>query len=294
MSWLLKYEGYPPSVVAALLLHGALLWFLLPSEFKPDEMMNIERPQSISAMTANANPQQQRRIEQLENQRRSSEAEQQRAARERAAEEARQREAREAQQRAAREEEQKAQQARQQQATREAEQKAVQEAQQKATQEAQQRAAREAEQKAAQEAQQRAAREAEQKAAAEAQQRAAAEAQAEAERQAAAQAASQSAEANVVSQYSAIIYEAVRQNWTLPPSSRNGMTVVVRLQLVPTGEIVDRAIIQSSGDDAFDRAALQAVDRADSFPELRDLPYSTFQTNFRSFNLLFRPEDLLL
>lgn len=283
MSWLLKFEGYPPSVIVALLLHGALLYFLLPSQFEPDEMMNLERPQSISAMTANANPQQLRRIEQLENQRRSTEAEQQKAVRERAAEEARQREA---QQRAAREEEQKTQQARQQQAAREAEQKAATEAQQRAT--------REAEQKATQEAQQRVAREAEQKAAAEAQQRAVAEARAETERQAAAQAASQSAEANLVSQYSAIIYEAVRQNWTLPPSARNGMTAIVRIQLVPTGEVVDRTIIQSSGDDAFDRAALQAVDRADSFPELQDMPYATFQSNFRSFNLLFRPEDLLL
>ena len=71
------------------------------------------------------------------------------------------------------------------------------------------------------------------------------------------------------------------------------MSAVVRLQLVPTGEMVAVNIVQPSGDDVFDRSVLQAVERADRFPELQDLDNAVFERNFRTFTLVFRPEDLL-
>ena len=71
------------------------------------------------------------------------------------------------------------------------------------------------------------------------------------------------------------------------------MSAMVRLQLVPTGEMVAVNIVQSSGNDVFDRSVLQAVERADRFPELQDLDNAVFERNFRTFTLVFRPEDLL-
>ncbi|MEX2365635.1 MAG: cell envelope integrity protein TolA, partial [Pseudohongiellaceae bacterium] len=119
--------------------------------------------------------------------------------------------------------------------------------------------------------------------------------QAESARQEAAQRqAEQSAlEDQSIQSYTAIIHDAVSQNWSVPPSARNGMTVVLQIQLVPTGEVVAVNVLQSSGDAVFDRSAEQAVNKADRFPEIQNMPISLFEREFRTFNLVFRPEDLL-
>ena len=110
---------------------------------------------------------------------------------------------------------------------------------------------------------------------------------------AAAQSQALSAENQLIAQYTAIIHDVVSSNWSQPPSTRNGMQVLINIKVVPTGEIVSSVIVKSSGDEIFDRSALQAVDKAGSFPELRDLPIAVFERNFRDFNLLFSPEGLL-
>jgi len=92
--------------------------------------------------------------------------------------------------------------------------------------------------------------------------------------------------------YAALIRETVSGYWSTPPSARNGMQVLLELQLVPTGEVVSVRILESSGDQAFDRSATNAVEKAGSFPELKNLPAREFEKNFRRFRLLFRPEDL--
>lgn len=92
--------------------------------------------------------------------------------------------------------------------------------------------------------------------------------------------------------YAALIRDTVTNYWSRPPSARNGMEVVLSIQLVPTGEIVSVAVQRSSGSTAFDRSAINAVEKAGSFPELRNLPNGEFEKTFRRFQLLFRPEDL--
>ena len=82
------------------------------------------------------------------------------------------------------------------------------------------------------------------------------------------------------------------QNWSRPPSARNGMEALLQIQLIPTGEIVSVTILKSSGNSAFDSSAVNAVNKAAAFPELRQLPNSEFERTFRRFRLLFRPEDL--
>lgn len=82
------------------------------------------------------------------------------------------------------------------------------------------------------------------------------------------------------------------RNWSRPPSARNGMEVLLRVFLVPTGELVEVVIEDSSGNDVFDRSALLAVERAEPF----DVPGdpTQFERYFRQFTVLFRPEDLRL
>ena len=111
----------------------------------------------------------------------------------------------------------------------------------------------------------------------------AAEAQAEAAR----------TEFELVQSATAIIQQAVQQVWNRPPSARNGMRAILQIQMLPTGELLDVRITQTSGDAAFDRASENAVYSAAPFTELRDLPINIFNANFRTLSLIFQPEDLL-
>lgn len=91
--------------------------------------------------------------------------------------------------------------------------------------------------------------------------------------------------------YRAGIYQRIVDNWSRPPSARNGMEVELRVELVPTGDVVAVTILRSSGNTAFDQSAEAAVRKARRF----EVPKESrlFEQRFRRFNLLFRPEDLL-
>lgn len=120
------------------------------------------------------------------------------------------------------------------------------------------------------------------------QQQALKEAQARAEAEQARQALAQ----QLVASASDVIRSGVQSQWRRPPSARNGMVVGVRIHLLPTGEVDDAYVIKSSGDDAFDRSAVNAVLRAERFPELQNIDPVVFDRNLRQISLEFRPEDL--
>ena len=90
----------------------------------------------------------------------------------------------------------------------------------------------------------------------------------------------------------AIIRQAVVGRWARPPSARNGMVAVLEIALVPTGDVVGVSVLTSSGDNAFDRSALNAVERVGRFPEVKQLDRALFERDFRRFQLIFRPDDL--
>jgi colicin import membrane protein len=92
--------------------------------------------------------------------------------------------------------------------------------------------------------------------------------------------------------YTALIQQTVINYWSRPPSARNGMEAELSIQLIPTGEVVSVTVVRSSGNSAFDRSAVNAVEKAGNFPELQNLPSGEFERTFRRFNLVFRPEDL--
>jgi TonB family protein len=114
-----------------------------------------------------------------------------------------------------------------------------------------------------------------------------AEAMLDEEREQAAQTADQ-----IAASYAAHIQQTVVNYWSRPPSARNGMEVLLAIQLIPTGEVVSVNVLNSSGSAAFDRSAVNAVEKAGEFPQLQNLPPREFEKTFRRFRLLFRPEDL--
>ncbi len=82
----------------------------------------------------------------------------------------------------------------------------------------------------------------------------------------------------------------VEKHWSRPPSARNGMQATLLINLVPSGDVVGVSVLTSSGDPAFDRSALAAVNKAERFVVPEDS--SLFETYFRRFQLRFEPEDL--
>jgi TonB family protein len=92
--------------------------------------------------------------------------------------------------------------------------------------------------------------------------------------------------------YEEAIAMAIEDNWSRPPSARRDMQVVLRIQLIPTGEVVGVSVLKSSGDQAFDRSAINAVNKAGKFPEVAAAPPQVFESRLRSLQLVFRPEDL--
>ncbi len=92
--------------------------------------------------------------------------------------------------------------------------------------------------------------------------------------------------------YVAQMQREIVQNWSRPPSARNGMLCLLRVRLIPTGEVIDVKVEESSGNDAFDRSAILAVKKAGRFIVPSDT--RLFERDFREFTVRFRPDDLRL
>jgi colicin import membrane protein len=268
MAILLKFEGYPPALIISVALHACLLVFIFGRSVTPSDYVTIEDPVVVATTAVDVNPQRLRRIERIQEeqaiadrQRQEQEARARREQEERARQERVAQEQREARERTEAERLRQAELERQRLANAEADR-------QRQTEEARRRSAEEERQRDQQRlAQEQAARDAQ---------------------------ASQAANENgVVAEYAALIKRIISQNWQIPPSARNGMTAIVELRLVPTGEVVGISVIDSSGDAVFDRSVMQAVERAGRFPELQGMDNTLFERNFRRFTLVFRPEDLL-
>lgn len=271
MALLLKHEGYPPAVAAAIFLHGLLIYIIFYNPVLSRELVDLDEPVYINAITAEDNPQRLRRLQEIELQREREAA----AQRQREQEAANQRE----------------EEARQQEAQREADRI---EQQRRERELAQRQEEAEAEAESRRQEQQRIDEEnlARERQAESARQQELAR-QAELERQQVLASQQAAADARAVDTYVAIINNTVASNWDIPPSARNGMTAVLAIRLVPTGEVISVNVVQSSGNAAFDRSVEQAVRRAERFPELQDMSTTLFETTFRNLTITFRPEDLL-
>ncbi len=104
--------------------------------------------------------------------------------------------------------------------------------------------------------------------------------------------AAQQAEADAVAvaSYQDANRRLVARYWSRPPNARSGMEVTVQIQLVPGGEVIDVLVLQSSGNAAFDRSAINAIRSAARLPVPED--QRLFDKSFRRFKMRFRPEDL--
>jgi colicin import membrane protein len=100
-------------------------------------------------------------------------------------------------------------------------------------------------------------------------------------------------DANVIS-YNELLARRVGENFNPPPSARLGMVSVFIIDMLPNGQVVGVNLSKSSGNDAFDRAAEQAIKRVERFVEIKDIPIDVFERYFRRFTFTFDPKDLRL
>lgn len=272
------YNGYPLSFVVALTFHGLLLALLVYFQgIDRTDTLELVQPTVIKALFIDENPQvrnERQRLERREQQQLASERERQREEAARQAEAERLQQERNQAQERQQEQERSALLERQEQ-DRLRNERAEQLDKERQQQEADQRRQRELAEAESQ-AQERERLRQQQQAASEA---------------VALQAAR--TEFELVQSGTALIQQIVQENWSRPPSARNGMRAVIQIRMLPTGELVNATITQSSGDAAFDRSAENAVYRAAPFRELQTLPINVFNANFRVLSLIFQPEDLL-
>jgi colicin import membrane protein len=194
-----------------------------------------------------------------------------------------------AKQKAEAEAKKKAEQAAKEKAALEAKQKNEAEQKRKAA-EAKKQAAAEAEKKRkTAEAKAKAEAEAKKKAEAEAARKreAAARAEAEAALQAQLQAEQELARAkSALSEFIPYIQDKVQRNWLRPPGSPQGLTCLVKVRLIPGGEVASVNVMRSSGDPVFDRSVESAVLKASPLPLPSD---ATLFNHFREINFNFDP-----
>lgn len=94
---------------------------------------------------------------------------------------------------------------------------------------------------------------------------------------------------SLIDDIAAQIEAKISEAWRYPPSARPDMRTVVRINLVPTGEVVSVSIVKSSGNEAVDRSVIAAVKRAQPLPVTKNA--RLFEQEFRYVTMGFSPKD---
>ena len=89
--------------------------------------------------------------------------------------------------------------------------------------------------------------------------------------------------------YSSLIIKSIQSAWRKPINIQDGLVCDLRLSINKNGRIVNVNLIRSSGNLRFDNSALKAVQRDETFSFFKDIPYSLYNTNFKSVVITFNP-----
>jgi colicin import membrane protein len=69
-----------------------------------------------------------------------------------------------------------------------------------------------------------------------------------------------------IDKYMNAIEAKVYRKWTKPPSISSGLESVLKVKLIPTGDVIDIQLEKSSGDPVFDKSVIAAVKKASPLP----------------------------
>ncbi len=92
--------------------------------------------------------------------------------------------------------------------------------------------------------------------------------------------------AKAVASYRDLIKQKVERNWIQPPGEIAGLNCVVRVRIMPGGDVIDAQVIQSSGNAVFDRSVERATRKAAPLPLPDDPRLASY---FRILEFVFGP-----
>lgn len=101
---------------------------------------------------------------------------------------------------------------------------------------------------------------------------------------------SKESEQNQVELYGSIIIKSIQSAWRKPINIQDGLVCDLRLSINKNGRITNVNLIRSSGNLRFDNSALKAVQRVETFSFFKDIPYSLYNSNFKSLVITFNPK----
>ena len=99
-------------------------------------------------------------------------------------------------------------------------------------------------------------------------------------------------EQEAINSYIGQIRTLIQSVWRFPPSAQHEEVVLLRIYMVPTGEVTEVQLVESSGNKALDRSAEQAVWKVAQFPVPDDAVL--FEKQFRKLLIKLKPENARL
>ena len=85
-----------------------------------------------------------------------------------------------------------------------------------------------------------------------------------------------------------IIQKKFIELWNKPLVLNEDIKVSIKIKLAPSGEILSKTLIESSGNDKFDDSAMKAVSNISFLKEVSNLWRDDFERYFREINLVFK------
>ena len=85
-----------------------------------------------------------------------------------------------------------------------------------------------------------------------------------------------------------IIQKKFIELWNKPFILNEDIKVSIKIKLAPSGEILSKTLIESSGNDKFDDSAMKAVSKISFLKEVSNLRREDFERYFREINLVFK------
>tara|TARA_B100001057_G_scaffold132505_2_gene131851 strand:+ start:64814 stop:65407 length:594 start_codon:yes stop_codon:yes gene_type:complete len=95
---------------------------------------------------------------------------------------------------------------------------------------------------------------------------------------------------DIVEQISSKVIKDIEELWIKPNNSKSGMFADFSLSLSRSGLIDDIELVQSSGNKAFDRAALNAIRKYKQVRYINTINDEEYRIYFSKFTLRFKPE----
>ena len=92
-----------------------------------------------------------------------------------------------------------------------------------------------------------------------------------------------------LSDWAALVSQKVRRNWSRPPNLSQDLLAKVQIVMLPTGDIANVKIVQSSGNPVYDDSVEKAIRKSSPLPKLAD---PRAYAKARDLILKFTPRDL--